>query len=189
MNDHNNIRELKIDSTLWASPAKMINLLNFKPETLSIKTENNGNIDIKVHQVRYENGGFYLTIDNRKGYFSFINNINVLSMIFSNDDQKSKYHQVEYPPPYQRHVWNYAETNKDAILSALQNVDWHRLFAKKTVHQQVNLLNDIILNIFTNFVPNKVITCDDRDPPWINDIIKDKIKWKIQKLQKKWQKN
>ena len=86
--------------------------------------------------------------------------------------------QVEYPPPNQRHVWNYAKANKDAILSALQNVDWHRLLAKKTVHQQVNFLNDIILNIFTNFVPNKVITCDDRDPPWINDNIKNKIKWK-----------
>ena len=69
-------------------------MLDFKPEKLSIKTENNDNIDIKVHQVRYENGGFYLTIDNIKGYFSFINNVNVLSMIFSNDDQKNKYHQV-----------------------------------------------------------------------------------------------
>ena len=88
MNDNNNIRELKIDSTLWATPAKIINLLDFKPEKLSIKTENNDNIDIKVHQVRYENGGFYLTIDNIKGYFSFIDNINVLGMIFSNDDQK-----------------------------------------------------------------------------------------------------
>ena len=86
--------------------------------------------------------------------------------------------QVEYLPSYQRHVWNYAKANKDAKLSALQNADWHRLFAKKTVHQQVNLLNDIILNVFTNFVPNKVITCDDRDPPWINDNIKNKIKWK-----------
>ena len=91
MNDNNNIRELKIDSTLWATPAKIINLLDFKPEKLSIKTENNGNIDIKVHQVRYENGGFYLTIDNIKGYFSFSDNINVLSMIFSNDDQKDTY--------------------------------------------------------------------------------------------------
>ena len=94
MNDNNNIRELKIDSTLWATPAKIINLLDFKPEKLSIKTENNANIDIKVHQVRFENGGFYLTIDNIKGYFSFSDNINVLSMIFSNDDQKNKYHQV-----------------------------------------------------------------------------------------------
>ena len=89
-----NVRELKIDSTLWATPAKIINLLDFKPEKLSIKTENNDDIDIKVHQVRYENGGFYLTINNIKAYFSFSDNINVLSMIFSNDDQKDKYHQV-----------------------------------------------------------------------------------------------
>ena len=93
MND-NNIKELKIDSTLWATPAKRINLLDFKPEKLSIKTENNDNIDIKVHQVGYENGGFYSTIDNIKGYFSFIDNNVVLDMIFSNDDQKNKNHQV-----------------------------------------------------------------------------------------------
>ena len=90
----NKVRELKIDSTLWATPAKLVNLLDFKPEKLSIKTENNDNIDVKIHQVRYENDGFYLTIDNIKGYFSFNDNINVLSMIFSNDDQKTKYHQV-----------------------------------------------------------------------------------------------
>ena len=87
--------------------------------------------------------------------------------------------QVEYSPPCQRHVWNYAKANKDTVLSALQNVDWHLLFANnKTVHQQVNLLNDIILNVFTNFVPNKAIMCDDRGPPWTNDNIKNKIRWK-----------
>ena len=90
----NEVEELKIDSILWAKPAKLVNLLDFKPEKLSIKTENNDNIDIKIHQVRYENGGFYLTIDNIKGYFNFSDNINVLSMIFSNIDQKNKYHQV-----------------------------------------------------------------------------------------------
>ena len=102
MNDNNTakpssserIRELKIDSTLWATPAKIINLLDFKPEKLSIKTEINTNSDIKVHQVRYENGGFYLTIDNIKGYFNFSDNIGTLDMIFFNDDQRDKYHQV-----------------------------------------------------------------------------------------------
>ena len=102
MNDNNTakpssserIRELKIDSTLWATPAKIINLLDFKPEKLSIKTEINTNNDIKVHQVRYENGGFYLTIDNIKGYFNFSDNIGTLDMIFFNGDQRDKYHQV-----------------------------------------------------------------------------------------------
>ena len=91
----NEVNELKIDSTLWPKPAKLVNLLDFKPEKLSIKTENYKLSMIITHQVRYENGGFYLKIDNIKGYFSFSNNSMVLlNMIFSNDDQKNKYHQV-----------------------------------------------------------------------------------------------
>ena len=75
-----NVKESKIESTLWATPVKIINLLNFKPEKLSIKIENNDNIDIKIHQVRNENSSFYLTIDNIKGYFSFSDNINALKV-------------------------------------------------------------------------------------------------------------
>ena len=93
----NNIRELKNGITFWAKPAKLVNLLDFKPEKLSIKTENDKLIKTITHQVRYENGDFYLTIDNLKGYFGFIDNSTtntVLNMIFSNDDQKNKYHQV-----------------------------------------------------------------------------------------------
>ena len=90
----NKVKELKTDSILWATPAKLVNLLDFKPEKLSIKTENDKSSTIITYQVRYENGGFYLTIDNIKGYFSFIDNNVVLDIIFSNDDQKNKYCQV-----------------------------------------------------------------------------------------------
>ena len=90
----NKLRELEIDSTLWTTPSKIINLLDFKPEKLSNETKTNSNNNIKVHQVRYENGGFYLTIDNIRGYFNFSNNLGTLNMIFANDDQQIKYHQV-----------------------------------------------------------------------------------------------
>ena len=90
----NEIRELEIDSALWTTPSKIINLLDFKTEILSTKTKNNSNSNKKVHHVRYENGGFYLTIDNIRGYFSFSNNLGTLNMIFANDDQQNKYHQV-----------------------------------------------------------------------------------------------
>ena len=90
----NEVRELEIDSTLWTTPSKIINLLDFKPEKLSIETKNNSNNNIKVHHVRYENGGFYLTVDNIRGYFNFSNNLGTLNMIFANDDQQNKYHQV-----------------------------------------------------------------------------------------------
>ena len=90
----NKMRGLKIDSTLWATPSKIINLLDFKPKKLSIETKSNSNNDIKVHHVRYENGGFYLTIDNIRGYFNFSNNLGTSNMIFANDDQQNKCHQV-----------------------------------------------------------------------------------------------
>ena len=82
------VKELRIDSTLWATPPKILNLLDFEPKKLSIKTKSNTNNDIKVHNVRYENGVFYLTIDNLEGYFGFSNNLGTLSMLFANDDQQ-----------------------------------------------------------------------------------------------------
>ena len=71
----NEVKELKFDSTLWATPVKLVNLLDFKPEKLSIKIEKDLP-GIKVHQVRYKNGGFYLTIDNIKGYLNL--NLNLI---------------------------------------------------------------------------------------------------------------
>ena len=88
------VKELKIDSTLWATPSKIVNLLDFKPEKLRIETKSNTNNDIKVHQVRYENGVFYLTIDNLRGYFNFSNNLRTLNMLFADNDQQNKYHRV-----------------------------------------------------------------------------------------------
>ena len=67
---------------------KIINLLDFKPEKLSIETKSNTNNNIKVHQVKYENGGFYLTINNIRGYFNFSNNLGTLTMLFSDNDQQ-----------------------------------------------------------------------------------------------------
>ena len=88
------VKELKIDSTLWTAPSKLVNLLDFKPDKINIKTESNTKYDIKVHHVKYEVGGFYLVIDNLKGYFDFSHNVGHLSMLFVNIDQKNKYYRV-----------------------------------------------------------------------------------------------
>ena len=91
MSPSERIKELKIDNTLWVKPAKLVNLLDFNPEKLTIDKVLNS---IHNTQVRYENGGFYLTIDNIKGYFKLDDNLNgILDMILT-DDQKNKYDQV-----------------------------------------------------------------------------------------------
>ena len=85
---------MKIDSTLWPTPSKLVNLLDVKPDKISIKAKSNTKNDIKVHNVRYENGGFYLIIDNLEGHFDFNNNVGSLNMLFVDNDQQNKYYQV-----------------------------------------------------------------------------------------------
>ena len=46
------------------------------------------------------------------------------------------------------------------------------------MHEQGNVFNDVVINIFYIFVSNKIIEIDDTDPPWMNNFIKNKIKQK-----------
>ena len=94
---------LKTDSTLWTDPKRIINLLDFDPKKLGIYTELNSISNapdvsskdlIEVYEVRYGDGGFYLVIDDIKGYFNVDDNVgSILNMILT-DDQKNKYHEV-----------------------------------------------------------------------------------------------
>ena len=88
------VKELTIDSTLWATHSELVNLLDFKPDKISVKTESNTKNDIKVHHIRYEDGGFYLVIENLEGYFDFNHNVGYLNMLLVTNDQQNKYYQV-----------------------------------------------------------------------------------------------
>ena len=90
----NKVKELKIYNNLLATPAKLVNLIDFEPKKISIETENNATNNIKVHNIRYENGGFYLTINNLRGYFNFNNNRGILTMLFDDINKQNKYYQV-----------------------------------------------------------------------------------------------
>ena len=90
----NKVKQLKIDSTLCATPAQLVNLIDFEPKQISIETENNTNNNIKVHNIRYENGGFYLTINNLRGCFNFNDTRGILTMLFDDINKQNKYYQV-----------------------------------------------------------------------------------------------
>ena len=103
MSPSERIKELKIDSTLWADPKRIVNLLDFDPKKISIYTELNSINNtpdasskhlIEVYEVRYDDGGFYLVIDDIKGCFNVDDNVvSILNLILT-DDQKNNYHQV-----------------------------------------------------------------------------------------------
>ena len=83
--------------------------------------------------------------------------------------------KVEYPPPYQRLVWNFKKSNNDAVKGAIELVNWNFHLSHKNVHEQIVIFNQTLMNMFSNYIPNKLITVDDKDPPWMNEHVKRKI--------------
>ena len=67
----------------------------------------------------------------------------------------------------------------ESIERPIELVNWEKLFHNKTVYKQVSISNET-LNIFSNFILNEYVTFDDRDPPWMSDFVKTKIKFKNQ---------
>ena len=91
----------------------------------------------------------------------------------------SKLHlKIEYPPQYICKIWDYNRSETDSINCSIEIFDWSYLFSGKNVHEQVELFKKMLLNIFHNFIPNKMVLCDDKDPPWMNDEIKNLTKRK-----------
>ena len=97
------IKELTIDITLWTDPKRIINLHDLDPKKINIYTELNSISNtpdasskhlIEVYEARYDNGGFYLVIDDTKGYFNIDDNVGSILNLILTDDQKNKYHQV-----------------------------------------------------------------------------------------------
>ena len=94
MSSSERIKELKIDSTLWADPKRIINLFDFDSKKLSIYTDVNSKDLIEVYEIRYDNDGLYLVIDDIKGCSNVDDNVGSILNLILTDDQKNKYHQV-----------------------------------------------------------------------------------------------
>ena len=88
------IKKLSIDSTLWAKPTEIILLDDIDLNKLSIKGKYISKYDFIDYTVRYDGGGFWLTINDLEGYFDFNNNIGFLELIFKNENQESLYDKI-----------------------------------------------------------------------------------------------
>ena len=77
-------------------------------------------------------------------------------------------------------VWKYKKANVDHIRKEINGFKWEKWFDNMNVNDVVHLFNRTIKNILRNFIPHETITCDDRDPPWINSPIRRLIQDKIE---------
>ena len=75
-----------------------------------------------------------------------------------------------------RQVCDYEKANIENIKKAIPNFDWNKAFENPSVYEKVEFLNKTLLNIFRNYIPNKKLNCDYRQPPWMTGSIKKSLK-------------
>ena len=80
--------------------------------------------------------------------------------------------KIHYLPPYEQEVRHYQKANVDQIREAISEFPWDNRFANISVNEQVQLFTQTFQNIISNYIPHETITCDDRNPPWIDKKIK-----------------
>ena len=68
---------------------------------------------------------------------------------------------IEYSPQYD---WLVKEKT-ESVKKSFELVNRKTLLNNRIVSKQVSIFNETIINIFSDFVPNKFITFDDIDPP------------------------
>ena len=66
---------------------------------------------------------------------------------------------IPFPPAYTRQIWYLSRANIDYIKTSLSSVDW----TGNLTNLNVNFLTNSIINVFSNFVPIKVITVRYKD--------------------------
>ena len=85
---------------------------------------------------------------------------------------------IPSPSPFKRRIWDYAKANKDEIQECLNNIDWHYKLNNLSATNMVSEFTLTIMSVMSRFIPNKIIMCNDKDPPWITPEIKTAIKHK-----------
>ena len=65
--------------------------------------------------------------------------------------------------------------NIDHIKRAVEQFLGEKSFRNLRINEMVYLFNKTIKNILSNYIPHETITCNDRDPPSINNKIKQLI--------------
>ena len=87
--------------------------------------------------------------------------------------------RIPLPPSYVREVWDYRKANVKSMPKAVQTFDRVKAFGNLSVDGEIDVLNETLMNIFRNYIPNKKVKCNYCQPPWMNDKIKKMIDRKI----------
>ena len=88
------------------------------------------------------------------------------------------------PPPFQRTLWDYSKADLQSIQHKINAIDWDSRFNGLGSDEMADILTNELYSILSSNIPNKVVTCNDRDPPWITPELKHIIKRKQRTYRK-----
>ena len=96
--------------------------------------------------------------------------------------------KIPPPPNFTRKIWHFNRAREASIKKAIRDFPWVANLSNFNPNRQVSILNQTILNIMSNFVPNEVKTFRPREPEWMNNNIKNLLR-KKSKVFKRYKKN
>ena len=88
------IKKLSIQSTLWEDPIEIVGINNIALNKLNVKGKYVLKNDPTDYAIKYDGGGFWLYIDDLKGYFKFDNGIGFLQKNFKDVEQERLYDRI-----------------------------------------------------------------------------------------------
>ena len=134
-------------------------------EPTNIRGEGMSCIDLIITEkpTFFVESGIHMSLDNRCQHQIIYGKLNI---------------SVPSPPPYKRTLWDYSKADSQSIRNMINELDWHSRFSGLGPEEMTDVFTDNLYSIFSSKIPNKVVTCNDKYPPWITPQLNKSIKRK-----------
>ena len=76
--------------------------------------------------------------------------------------------KIFYAPAYEKRVWHYKYANTTQIKNALASFNWEQALSNSSINKEISVLNETIINVMSNYIPNKINVFDAQNPPSTN---------------------
>lgn len=141
------------------------NLTQLIDEPTNIRGEGMSCIDLIITDKPnlFVESGVHLSLDNHYQHQIIYGKLNI---------------SVPSPPPYKRTLWDYSKADSQSIQDMINEINWHSRFSGLGPDEMTEIFTNNLSFILSSNIPNKIVTCNDKDPPWITPELKKSIKRK-----------
>ena len=70
-------------------------------------------------------------------------------------------------PPYRRTIYDYSKADVHVIRESTLSTDWASLLYGLNPTEMVDIFTNLLSELFSLHIPNRVVKFDNRNPPWM----------------------